>query len=121
MHYTIKTTDFDMTPEISQYLEDKLEALDKYIDSTDPSIKCDVELGKTTEHHQSGDIFRAEINVLIGKKLFRAEAEEASMNAAIDNVKGEISKQLKRNKGKRFALLKRGGERIKNALKFGRG
>lgn len=120
MHHNIKTTDFDMTPEVSKYLDDKLRTLEKFLDSDDESIVCDVEIGKTTEHHQSGKIFRAEINISMGKKMFRAEAEEESVNVAIDKVKDEITKQLKRDKGRNFALLKRGGEKMKNLLRFGK-
>jgi len=120
MHYNIKTTDFDMTPEVSKYLDDKLAVLEKYIDKDDESVKCDVEVGKTTEHHQSGKIFRAEINVSIGKKMFRTEAVETSMNAAIDMAKDEMVKRLKRSKERRFTLIKKGGERVKDILRFGR-
>ena len=120
MHYNIKTTDFEMTPEVSTYLDDKLRSLEKYINKDDESVKCEVEIGKTTEHHQSGKIFRAEINVSIGKKMFRTESVETSMNAAIDMAKDEMVKRLKRSKEKRFALLKKGGDKMKNILKFGR-
>ena len=120
MHYSIKTTDFDATPEVLKYLDDKLAPLEKFINKDDGSVKCDVEIGRTTEHHQSGKIFRVEINVSIGKRMFRAEAEEESIYAAIDAVKDEITKRLKRHKGREFALLKRGGEKIKNLLRFGK-
>ena len=86
----------------------------------DESIKCDVEIGRVTEHHKSGKIFRAEINISIGKKMLRAEAEEVSINAAIDKVKDEISGRLKRQKNRKFALLKRGGGKIKKLLRFGK-
>ena len=120
MHYNIKTTDFDMTPEVSKYLDDKLVTLEKYINKDDESIKCDVEVGRSTERHQSGKVFRAEINVSMGKKVFRAVAEEESIQAAIDEVKDEMAKRLERNKGKQFTLLKRGGEKMKNLLRFGK-
>lgn len=120
MHYNIKTTNFDMTPEISKYLNDRLVTLEKFVSKDDESIKCDVEIGRITEHHQSGKIFRAEINISIGKKMLRAEAEEASINAAIDKVKDEISIRLKKQKGRKFALLKKGGGRIKKLLRFGK-
>ncbi len=120
MHYNIKTTNFDMTPEVSKYLDDKLVTLEKFINKDDGSVKCDVEIGRTTEHHKSGKVFRAEINISIGKKMLRAESEEASINAAIDNVKDEISRRLNRKKGRSFALLKRGGGKIKKMLRIGK-
>ncbi|MBI2617841.1 ribosome-associated translation inhibitor RaiA [Candidatus Kaiserbacteria bacterium] len=120
MHHSVKTTDFQMTPEVSEYLSAKLVSLEKYISKDDESVKCEVEIGRTTEHHQSGPIFRVEINVSIGKKLLRAEATEESINAAIDSAKDEMVKRLRRHKGRQFALLRKGGEKIKNFLRFGR-
>ena len=109
-----------MTPEVSGYLAEKLLALDKYVSKDDESVKCEVEIGRTTGHHQSGPIFRVEINVSIGKKLLRAESTEDSIHAAIDSAKDEIVKRLRRHKGRQFALLRKGGERIKDFLRFGR-
>lgn len=120
MHYNIKTTDFDMTPEISGYLDDRLATLEKFINKDDESIKCDVEIGKVTEHHQSGKIFKAEINVSIGKELLRAEATEETIHAAIDKAKDDIARRLRRHKNKNTTLFRKGGEKIKNILRFGR-
>lgn len=120
MIYTIKTTNFEMTPDVQAYLDEKLTTLDKYIEKDDESIKCEVEIGKTTEHHQSGDIFMVEINISMGKKLLRAVAEEETLFAAIDEAKNEISKILRRNKDKELSLLRRGEAKIKNLLRFGR-
>jgi len=120
MHYNIKTTDFSMTPEVSKYLDDKLVALEKFIHKDDESIKCDVEIGRTTEHHQSGDIFRVEINVSIGKTLLRAESVQDSIFAAIDDAQEDITRRLRRHKGKNTTLFRRGGKVIKDILRFGR-
>jgi len=83
-------------------------------------VKCDVEVGKRSEHHQSGDIYRAEVNITEDGKLFRAEATGESINAAIDKVRDEMEKQLRRHKKKKDSLLRRGGARVKGMLKFGR-
>jgi ribosomal subunit interface protein len=118
MQYNIKTTDFEMTKEVSSYLSDKLIMIEKFVDKNDKSIKCDVEIGKTTNRHQSGEIFRTEINISIGKQVLRSEAVGESMNAAIDEAKDEIIKRLSRKKSKHFTLIRKGGEKIKSALKF---
>ena len=120
MHHNIKTTDFEMTPEVSEYLDSKLQTLDKYVARDDESVKCDVEIGRSTEHHQSGKVFRVEINITIGKKMLRAVAEEETINAAIDRAKDDITKTLRRHKGKQSRLFRKGGEKIKNFLRFGR-
>lgn len=121
MHYNVKTTDFNMTPDVSEYLDVKLSALEKYLsEDSEDAVKCDVELGRAVGGQRTGNIFRAEVNVLIGKKMFRAEAVGESMNAAIDKMRDEIAKRLRRDKRRRFALFKKGGERIKKMLRFGR-
>lgn len=120
MHHSIKATNFEITPAISEYLDVKIIQLDKYVSKDDESIKCDIEIGKTTKHHRSGNIFRVEINVAIGKKVFRAVAEEETIYAAIDKAKDEITKHLRRNKDKKSTLFKRGGKKIKDILRFGR-
>jgi len=58
----------------------------------------EVDIGKTTEHHRKGDVFRAEINFTAGKKLLRAVAKEADLYAAIDKAKDEMRRELRRNK-----------------------
>lgn len=120
MQYTIKTTEFEMTPAVSEYLDTKLALLEKFITKDDESIKCDVEVGKTTNRHHSGDIFRVEVNVSMGKELLRAEATEETIYAAIDIAKDEIARRLRRHKNKNTTLFRRGGEKIKNILRFGR-
>lgn len=121
MHYTIKTTEYEMTPDVSAYIDEKFVTFEKYISKDDESVKCEVEVGRTTKHHQTGDIFRVEVNLSIGRTLFRAEATGESLHEAIDEVKDEISKQLRRSKKKRTDLFRKGGEQIKKMLRFGKG
>lgn len=120
MLYNIKATNFEMTSDIRSYLDTRLASLDKHVAKDDDSVRCDVEVARTTGHHHSGEIFKVEINVSIGKFLFRAEATGESINSAIDEVQDEINKQLSRHKERQSTLFRRGGEKIKNFLRFGR-
>src|SRR3990167_10028363 len=52
MRLNVKTTNIQMTPAISGYLDKRLSAFDKFISPNDQSVKCDVEIGKTTRHHR---------------------------------------------------------------------
>jgi len=62
MKINIKTTNISLTPAISEYIEKRIGSLDKFY-KKEEDIVINVEVGKTTEHHKSGDIFRAEINL----------------------------------------------------------
>ena len=62
MEVKIKQTNITLTPDIAGYLDKKLEAFEKFV-ADDPTAICEVEVGKTTKHHQTGNIFFAEITL----------------------------------------------------------
>lgn len=118
MNIKIKTTNFSLTPAIKTYLENKLNSLDKFLPH-DESIIADIELGKTTKHHQKGNIFKAEVNLKISGRLIRSVAEEWDLRVAIDRVKDELQREIKSNKEKNFSLYKKGARVLKKFLKGG--
>lgn len=116
MEIKIKTTNFSLTPSIRDYLYEKLNALDKFLPN-DESIFADVELAKTTRHHQKGDIFKAEVNLKVPGRLIRAVAEEWDLHTAIDAVKDKLQKEIKVNKEKNIYLYRRGARLLKRLLR----
>jgi ribosomal subunit interface protein len=112
-----KGTNMQITPDIKDYLYKKLAHLEKFIDPTDSSALCDVELGKVSNHHKNGDVFRTEINLHISGKNLRAVSEQGELFASIDIAKDDMVHALQSNKDKKVSLLKRGGAQIKNLLK----
>lgn len=117
MDIQIKATNTNLTPGITDYVEKRLSALEKYIDQEDTSIRCYVEVGRTTKHHQQGDVFRAEINLHIAGNDFRSVSETVSLHAAIDDAKDDMVRELRKHKRKQEQLLKKGGAQIKAFLK----
>ena len=113
MRINLKGTNIELSPEIKAYLDKRLESLQKFVPNGGQSFIVDVELGRTTRHHHAGDIFRAEINVFIGKKSFRAVSEQADLYIAIDDVKAEITRELGSDKERKISLLRRGGQKFK--------
>ena len=94
-----------------------MEHLSKFLDSNDKSILCEVELGKTTNHHKKGDFFKAEININIPNKNLRVVVEKDELFTAIDIAKDNMVRDLVADKNKKNTLFKRGGAKIKNLLK----
>lgn len=117
MRLNIKGTNFTLTKDVEEYLGKKLDAISKFLPREENGALCQVELGKTTRHHQSGDIFRAEINLETGGRMFRAVAERNDLRAAIDAMRDAITKELGAYKAKRVSLLRRSGARVKQFLK----
>jgi putative sigma-54 modulation protein len=77
-----------------------------------------VEIGRTTKHHQTGDIFRAEVNLRLPGRILRSEAEELDWRTAIDRVKEELQAEIKKYRGKMEAKYKRGARMAKKLLRL---
>lgn len=117
MNKNIKATNIELTPAISDYVEKKFNAFDKFVPAGDTSGMCQVEVGKTTKHHKSGDYYKAEVNLRLSGKNFYAVSEKDDLYAAIDEVKDEIIYQITSSKDKSTTLMKKSALKIKNVLK----
>ena len=116
MKINIKATGIELTPAIASYAEKKIASFEKYFDHS-PDAVAQVEVGKITKHHKSGDVFRAEVHV-IGQGLdLYAVSEQADLYAAIDAVKDELARKLIHTKGRKEALGRRSARVVKNVLK----
>ncbi|MEX1028341.1 MAG: ribosome-associated translation inhibitor RaiA [Candidatus Paceibacterota bacterium] len=114
----VQATNIDLTDAITDYLDKKLAKLSaKLIDPNDESAVCDVDLGKKSEHHKNGEIFRAEFNLHIAGKDMYAEAEEIDLYAAIDEARDELERQLKSHQKKRTTLIRKGGKKLKDMIR----
>lgn len=119
MKIIIKTTNIKLTPAIEDYINQKVGGLDKFLNYVEEELKeARVEIGRTTKHHQKGDIFRAEVNLSLGNKVLRSEAEEWDIKAAIDAVKDELEQEIKKYRGKQIARFKRGARLAKKLLRL---
>lgn len=116
MNINIKTTAISLTSAISDYTNKRMEKIQTLL-SDDPSVKLDIELAKTTSHHQKGEIFRAEIHIVGANKNIYASSEESDLYTAIDIVRDQVVSELTSEKGKRITMLRRGGAKVKNIIK----
>lgn len=115
MKTNIKATNITIPSETSEYLDKKLAVVEKIVN--DENMFCQVELGRISNHHTTGDVFRAEINCHSMGRDFRAVAEKESLHSAIDSVKDEIVREIKTDKSRRQTMIRRGGAKIKNMIK----
>ena len=117
MNIQIKNTNLELTQAISDYLYKKLSDLENLVSHHDKDALCRVEIGKTTKHHKSGDVFRAEINLRMKGENVYVVSEREDLYAAIDEVKDESIKKVKSYKGKRETLYLRGKAKVKKMMK----
>jgi ribosomal subunit interface protein len=116
MNIQIQTTGITLTEAITDYTSKRMEAITQFFNN-DSTVKCDVELGKTTNHHNKGDIFRAEIHIVGKDKNFYASAEEDDLYKAIDMVRDEMLREVRSGKDKNVSGVRREGAKAKEMLK----
>lgn len=118
MNIAITTTkNMDLTDAIRDYIGKRLKTFEKLIGKDAKQTTFFVEVGKTSKHHKTGDIFKAEIRSSIGKDNLYATSTESDLYAAIDKVKDEIASEIKKIKGKKRSLVKKGGKIAKSIIK----
>ncbi|MBI2056272.1 MAG: ribosome-associated translation inhibitor RaiA [Candidatus Sungbacteria bacterium] len=124
MRVAIRKKNLEITPALAEYIEKKilkpLKKLLKEVVMHDLPI-LDLEAERTTKHHLKGDIHRIEANLSLGKKFFRAEAEDQDIYAACDLVEKELEREISAEKGRMRSTALREERKLKNDLRGGGG
>jgi ribosomal subunit interface protein len=115
---TFKHTHTDAARHLEPLVEHKLAALEKYFKHSSV-VRCEVEFVKETASH-SGNICRVEVNLWSDGTMHRAEAVAATFEKAIDEVRDELDHELRKAHDKRDSLLRRGGRKLKNLMRWGK-
>ena len=118
MNIQIKATGIQLTPAISDYTNKKISVLGKYIDKAHSASLAQVEVGKTSNHHNKGkDLFKAEVRISGAGLDMYAVAEAEDLYSAIDMVENEAAREILKTKGRRVRMMRRGERAIKNMIK----
>lgn len=118
MNIMIKGTKIEITESIHDYVTSKVTSLEKFIHpKTDLDVLAEVEVGLRSRHHKKGDVYRAEINLTVDGKLFRAVSKKSDLFEAVDDVRNGMERQLSRGYGKRQSLFRRGAMKAKDLLR----
>lgn len=93
MNIHIQAMGIELTAAIAAQVEKKMQALVKYLHAD--VVDVDVEVGKTTGHHNKGQIFFCEAHIRApGIAVIRTREEDEDLYAAIDEVHDELQRQL---------------------------
>lgn len=100
MRLQIKAVGFELTPALTQFIEEKFLSLEKFLSNWDKnnSVILRIEVSKNTKHHQKGMVFYAEANLDLPKNVLRVEETNEDMHAAIDRLKDRLKNDLLRLK-----------------------
>ena len=103
MNLQIKAKNIELTEEIKDYAQKKMDALDKYLGDF-PVINADFQVEKTTNHHQKGEVYRAELNLKVPQELLRVEKTGTDIHQAIDLVRDHMEIVINKYREKRKGL-----------------
>jgi putative sigma-54 modulation protein len=117
MNINIKSTNITLTPAIKDYAEKKILSLEKFIHDKPENVRVEIEVGKTSNHHKSGDIFRSEAHISFKGQEFYVLSEKDDLYASIDEMKAKAEREITTIKDKKLTLIKRGAAQIKKILR----
>ena len=102
MHITVKTKNLDLTPALQEWVDEKIGSLDVLLGKYENqgAVLCEVEVSRTTMHHNKGEVFHAEVNLHLPNKLLRAGVEHADIRTALDIVRDMLHRDIEKYKEK---------------------
>ncbi|MCR4280833.1 MAG: HPF/RaiA family ribosome-associated protein [Candidatus Kaiserbacteria bacterium] len=123
MDTRIMATDYELTPEIRDYLDGRLQTLEKFLGDNPELARCEVELGRAAGRPKHGkNLWFAEISIVRpGRDRIYARNNAETVNAAIDDVKEEVERQLLRDRKLHRRIFRKGGAILKRVMRFGDG
>jgi len=117
MKINVTAVNMKMTPDVSAYLDKKLQSIERLFTKHSDDGILQVELGKDSNHHQNGDVYEAKALLRGGGHEHIAKAEGSSLFAAIDQLKDELSEELSKEKDKYMTEERKGGRSVKELLR----
>jgi ribosomal subunit interface protein len=94
LNIEIRGEEMGLTESIVSAIEEKLGSLDKYMATVGEPKTLRINVGKLSDHHKKGDIFKAEADLLIPGHKIHAEIDAGELYAAIDLLKDELKNRL---------------------------
>lgn len=115
MSINIKATNIELTKAIEYHVNKQLEKIEKLLSNKDAVLK--IEVGRTTNHHNKGDVYRAEIDISSGEEKYYASSEHSDLYKAFNLTREQILKELRRSRGRKQTLFLRGATSVKKRIK----
>lgn len=117
MHTIVTGVHIEITDAIRNYVQEKVQPLERLVAHNDTSAKLSIELSKTSNHHVNGQVFQAEALLHIRGKEVALRTTQEDLYKAIDVLKDMLTRELAQHKDKERSLIRRGAHRVKTLFK----
>ncbi len=120
MQINLQGKNIELTPAIEDHVLKRVTNLEKLLSGIEEKggeVNIAFEVGKSTNHHKSGEVFHSDCLIKIDGKEFYSSADEEDLYVAIDRVKENLFREINKNKDRRQTLFKRGAISVKKMMK----
>ena len=109
-----KYNDIPEAQALTELVEQKMASFEKYLHNGE-SVGCEVEFSREASS-QTGQVYKMSAHIKINGNTYHADATEESFEKAIDEVRDELDKELRKAKEKQATLAKQGGREAKEQM-----
>lgn len=120
MKINLQGKNFELTEAIKDYVLKKVTNLEKLLSTMEAGggeAIINFEVGKSTKHHKSGDVFHSDCLIKIDGKEFYSSSDKEDIYQAIDEIREGLFNEIRKNKDRKQTLFKRGASSVKKMLK----
>ncbi|MEX0918426.1 MAG: ribosome-associated translation inhibitor RaiA [Candidatus Paceibacterota bacterium] len=118
MKHNVKITGIELSPALAQHIESAVWRIGRFADKNDEGAMAQIEIGRISDHHRSGAIYKAEFTVRLSHlNSLHAGENDFDIFTAVNLARKEIVRQIKTARKKQKTMEKRGGRRLKDALR----
>jgi ribosomal subunit interface protein len=105
MNISIKGKNLELNQKLKDYVEERIgQTLDKLLSQEKTPLGAEIELSRLNWHHRKGKVFEAEINLILHGHMLVLRADGFTIEEAIDQLKNEIEREIKKHKGKEMTV-----------------
>ena len=100
MQITFRYVHLDHTPALEEHAARKLASVQHLIEAYEANgeARAEVELERTTEHHRSGEVFKARVRLILPEETVEAEARGDDIYGVVDRVRDTLHGAVQRFK-----------------------
>ena len=121
MNISLKTMHFDeLSPASRDAVEEKLSPIARLLGADETTALLELELEPAPAEGRSATPTRLVATLSFGGQVAHAEAVKPTPESAADRVRSTLEAEVRRIRGKGKSAWKRGAERLKDMVRFGR-
>jgi len=119
MNITIKATKYSLNPETEALIEKKIAAPLRLLGHEGDGAHLEIEIEEAPAEGRSSEPCHLVARLIVGGKVFYAEAVKPTPESAADRVRSELESEIRHSRGRSRRLLERGGAALKKMLRMG--